>query len=241
MLLSRTDAVIEANRRVSQVEEQLKLTKVQAARDYNLAKTAYSSNKSAAESVAESYKDLTAQNIAGGKNDPVTTTTDAINLAGTQTSQTLFYAQQIASAVPDAALSQYLNPAAPDEGQYEQSVAASKDIIGQTPGERMRAQVLRSLGLTEEDLKNMSPEDRKKIEEKIAKLIDENVKNSVAENFTPANETDVENGDSSQVQANLNLGNELSDKSLAGGENKNLSVDEQQRDGIRKAILQNII
>ncbi|WP_417454527.1 hypothetical protein [Kiloniella sp.] len=241
MLLSRTDAVIEANRRVSQVEEQLKLTKVQAARDYNLAKTAYSSNKSAAESVAESYKDLTAQNVVDDKSDPVATTAEAINLAGTQTSQTLFYAQQIASAVPDADVSQYLNPVAPDEEQYEQSVAAFKDIIGQTPGERMRAQVLRSLGLTEDDLKNMSPEDRKKIEEKIAKLIDENIKNSVAENFTPANETDVENGDSNQLQANLNLGNELSDKTLAGGENKNLSVDEQQRDGIRKAILQNII
>ncbi|WP_421781898.1 hypothetical protein [Kiloniella litopenaei] len=241
MLVSRTNAVIEANRRVSQVEEQLKLTKVQAARDYNLAKTAYSSNESAAKSVTESYKDLTVQNIADGTNDPVSTTTDAISLARTQTSQTLFYAQQIATAVPDADVSQYLNPVEPEEGAYDKSVAAFKDIIGQTPGERMRAQVLRSLGLTEEDLKNMSPEDRKKIEEKIAKLIDENVKNSVAENFTPANETDVENGDNNQLQANLNLGRELNDKTLAGGKDPNISPDDQQRDDVRKVILQNII
>ncbi|WP_085905801.1 hypothetical protein [Kiloniella majae] len=236
MLLSRTNAVIEANQRVSRVEEQLKLTKVQAARDYNLAKTAYASNESAAKSVASSYKDITT-----GKKDPVVETAGAMTLAGAQTSQTLFYAQQIASNVPEADVSKFMTPLTEDQGDHDKSVAAFKEIIGQTPGERMRAQVLRSLGLTEDDLKNMSPEDRKKIEEKIAKLIDENVKNSVSENFTPASETDLENGEKNQLQANLNLGNEQGDKSLAGGEKQNLSVDEQQRDGIRKTILQNII
>ncbi|WP_162938133.1 hypothetical protein [Kiloniella sp. EL199] len=236
MLLSRTNAVIEANRRVNLVEEQLKLTKVQAARDYNLAKTAYSSNENAAKNVTSSYRDITT-----GKKDPVVEMTGAVTLAGAQTSQTLFYAQQIASNVPNADVSKYLTPLEGDQSEHDKSVAAFKDIIGQTPGERMRAQVLRSLGLTEDDLKNMSPEDRKKIEEKIAKLIDENVKNSVSENFTPASETDLENGDKNQLQANLNLGNEQGDKTLAGEEKQNLSVDEQRRDGIRKTILQNII
>ncbi|KLN61841.1 hypothetical protein WH96_06015 [Kiloniella spongiae] len=236
MLLSRTNAVIEANQRVSRVEEQLKLTKVQAARDYNLAKTAYASNEAAAKSATSSYKDITT-----GKNDPVTETAGAITLAGAQTSQTLFYAQQIASNVPDADVSQYLTPLADDQSEHDKSVAAFKDIIGQTPGERMRAQVLRSLGLTEDDLKNMTPEDRKKIEEKIAKLIDENVKNSVSENFTPASETDLENGEKSQLQANLNLGNEQGNETLTGAEKQSFSVDEQRRDGIRKTILQNII
>ncbi len=236
MLLSRTNAVIDANRRVSLVEEQLKLTKVQAARDYNLAKTSYASNEDAAKSVASSYKDINT-----GKKDPVVEAAGAITLAGAQTSQTLFYAQQIASNVPDADMSKHFTPLDGDESEHDKSVAAFKEIIGQTPGERMRAQVLRSLGLTEDDLKNMSPEDRKKIEEKIAKLIDENIKNSVSENFTPTNETDLENGEENQLQANLNLGNEQSDKTLAGGERQNLSVDEQQRDGLRKTILQNII
>ena len=39
--------------------------------------------------------------------------------------------------------------------------------------ERMRANILKSMGLTEDDLKNMSPEQQKAVEQKIEQLIKE--------------------------------------------------------------------
>jgi TPP-dependent pyruvate/acetoin dehydrogenase alpha subunit len=41
------------------------------------------------------------------------------------------------------------------------------------PMERLRANILKSMGLTEDDLKNMSPEQKKAVEDKIAQLIKE--------------------------------------------------------------------
>jgi len=37
--------------------------------------------------------------------------------------------------------------------------------------ERMRAQILKSMGLTEDDLKKMSPEQQKAVEQKIEQII----------------------------------------------------------------------
>lgn len=51
-----------------------------------------------------------------------------------------------------------------------------KEFTDMTPAERMRAQILYALGLTEEDLEAMSPADRKAVEEKIAQLIDEELR-----------------------------------------------------------------
>lgn len=42
-------------------------------------------------------------------------------------------------------------------------------------GGMMRAQILQSLGLTEDDLKSMSAEDRRKIEEKIEEMVRQKV------------------------------------------------------------------
>lgn len=47
-----------------------------------------------------------------------------------------------------------------------------------TPEERMRANVLASLGLTEESLAAMEPEERKKIEEKVREMIREKIERS---------------------------------------------------------------
>lgn len=47
-----------------------------------------------------------------------------------------------------------------------------------TPAERMRANLLSSMGLTEDDVAAMSPEDRKKVEDKLRELIEAKVKQS---------------------------------------------------------------
>jgi hypothetical protein len=46
-----------------------------------------------------------------------------------------------------------------------------------TPAEKMRAMMLAKLGVTEEQLKAMSPEDRKKIEDKLKDMIKQQVQN----------------------------------------------------------------
>ncbi|WP_139863362.1 hypothetical protein [Bradyrhizobium ivorense] len=42
-----------------------------------------------------------------------------------------------------------------------------------SPMDRMRANILKSMGLTEEDLKNMTPEQQKAVEQKIKDLIEQ--------------------------------------------------------------------
>lgn len=51
------------------------------------------------------------------------------------------------------------------------------DYAKLTPAQKMRAAMLSKLGVTEEQLKAMSPEDRKKIEDKIKDLIKQQVEN----------------------------------------------------------------
>jgi hypothetical protein len=46
-----------------------------------------------------------------------------------------------------------------------------------TPAQKMRAMMLAKLGVTEEQLKAMSPEDRKKIEEKLKDMVKQQVQN----------------------------------------------------------------
>lgn len=46
-----------------------------------------------------------------------------------------------------------------------------------TPAQKMRAMMLAKLGVTEEELKAMSPEDRKKVEDKIKDMIKQQVQN----------------------------------------------------------------
>jgi hypothetical protein len=46
-----------------------------------------------------------------------------------------------------------------------------------TPAQKMRAMMLAKLGLTEDDVKAMSPEDRKKVEDKLKEMIKQQVQN----------------------------------------------------------------
>jgi hypothetical protein len=50
------------------------------------------------------------------------------------------------------------------------------DYANMDPIQRMRANILKSMGLTEDDLKNMSPEQQKAVEQKIEQLIQEQLK-----------------------------------------------------------------
>lgn len=56
------------------------------------------------------------------------------------------------------------------------------DFIGKNPMERMREQILREMGLTEEQLEQLPPEERQKVEEQIASIIEERMKASFAPN-----------------------------------------------------------
>lgn len=46
-----------------------------------------------------------------------------------------------------------------------------------TPAEKMRAMMLAKLGVTEDQLKAMSPEDRKKVEDKLKDMVKQQVQN----------------------------------------------------------------
>jgi hypothetical protein len=64
-------------------------------------------------------------------------------------------------------------PAAPDP------VADFLNLVGKSPADQMRSQILRELGLTEDDLKAMDPKARLKVEQKIKELVREKVQESV--------------------------------------------------------------
>ena len=51
------------------------------------------------------------------------------------------------------------------------------DYAKMTPAQKMRAAMLSKLGVTEEQLKAMSPEERKKIEDKLKDMIKQQVEN----------------------------------------------------------------
>ena len=58
------------------------------------------------------------------------------------------------------------------------AVQAFMDYEKKTPAEKMRDEILGSMGLTEDQLKAMDPKDRAKVEEKIRELIKQKVEES---------------------------------------------------------------
>src|ERR1700761_680853 len=87
---------------------------------------------------------------------------------------------QIPSSNPYAgATSPYASaPAASGLGQAKTSPGAQavQDFLGlvnETPAQQMRDQILRSMGLTEDQLKAMDPKERAKIEEMIKEKVQE--------------------------------------------------------------------
>ncbi|WP_296948956.1 hypothetical protein [uncultured Massilia sp.] len=51
-----------------------------------------------------------------------------------------------------------------------------EDYVNMTPAQRMRADLLKKLGLTEDDLANMSPEARQGVEAKLQELVQQQMR-----------------------------------------------------------------
>lgn len=62
-------------------------------------------------------------------------------------------------------------PLTPTKKGAQSAVDEFMSWANMSPGERMRAGILQSMGLTEDDLKGMSPEKRKAVEDAIADKI----------------------------------------------------------------------
>lgn len=56
----------------------------------------------------------------------------------------------------------------PAKARHDAVVSEFTDLANMTPAERIRAQILERLGLTEDDLKAMPPEERGAIEKQIS-------------------------------------------------------------------------
>ncbi|PCK00274.1 MAG: hypothetical protein COA45_00365 [Zetaproteobacteria bacterium] len=54
------------------------------------------------------------------------------------------------------------------------------EFMSKTPEERWREQILKSMGLTEEQLAALPPEEREEVEEKIIKIIEDKIENAIA-------------------------------------------------------------
>ena len=74
-----------------------------------------------------------------------------------------------------------------------------------TPSERLREQILKSLGLTEEDLESMTPEERKAVETQIAQMI----KNQINEGTGNKNDESKEEASSATTSSNNIVNNEV--------------------------------
>ena len=70
-------------------------------------------------------------------------------------------------------------PATADAPGRSDAVQAFLDESQKTPMERMREQILELLGLTEDDLNNMTTEDRRAAEAKIAELVKEKLRQGI--------------------------------------------------------------
>jgi hypothetical protein len=55
------------------------------------------------------------------------------------------------------------------------------DYAKMDPMQRMRASILKSMGLTEDDLKNMTPEQQKAVEQKIAQIIQQEMQKKTSQ------------------------------------------------------------
>jgi hypothetical protein len=86
--------------------------------------------------------------------------------------------------LPGGSVPAFIVPQAPStelEGAKKPETRADQFLkyMEKTPGERMREQILNSLGYSEEDLKNLTPEERMKVEAKIAYIMEEMLKQKV--------------------------------------------------------------
>ncbi len=92
-----------------------------------------------------------------------------------------------ASAVMAQSIGQETESAATEPSAKETFL----EFMDMTPMERMRAEILGNLGLTEEQLAALPPDERRKIEDKIRRIIEETVKREAEEKTAENNETDA--------------------------------------------------
>jgi len=85
----------------------------------------------------------------------------------------------ISSIGPSPASSPYAGVSASTASPMGETSARDEFLKYQamTPAQKMRAMMLAKLGLTEEDVKAMSPEERKKVEDKLKDMIKQQVEN----------------------------------------------------------------
>lgn len=225
-------------------KEQLRLTELKAVQKVEREKFAQPEAGKAENKAASLFAGASNKVTSAAESNPIPTDGSQVTLASSQTSQTLFYAQQIASANPQAnsgTSSGANSTSVPDakSTSHSDAVEAYRELVGKTPGERMRAQVLRSLGMTEEELERLPPEERKKIEEKITQLIDEKVKSSLAEGIAE------QEGVSGQTTSN-EKGSSGSEQVLitqqAGGSGSSVQVqDAEKSDKLHKELMQSMV
>lgn len=60
-----------------------------------------------------------------------------------------------------------------------------EDYVKMTPAQRMRVDLLKKLGLTEEDLAAMSPEERQGVEAKMRDMIQQQMQQAAKQQFAP--------------------------------------------------------
>ncbi|WP_419904756.1 hypothetical protein [Kiloniella sp.] len=226
-------------------KEQLRLTELKAVHKVEREKYAQpdpdnTANKAASANARAFFARGSEQTSSATQSQDIPADGTQVTLASSQTSQTLFYAQQIASAIPEASTGNSLaGSSSSTSTSHSEAVEAYREVVGKTPGERMRAQVLRSLGITEEELEQLPPEERKKIEEKVAQLIDEKVKNSVTENIA---EQEGPSGQSTSREKDGTGYEQATNSSNVGAYGNTANNPEEERsDDLRKSLMKNLI
>lgn len=77
-------------------------------------------------------------------------------------------------------------------GEVPDAKQEFQDFMDLTPEERMRQQILQSMGLTEEDLEAMTPEERAAVEQKIGAIIAENARQNLEQASATENGKDAD-------------------------------------------------
>ncbi len=221
-------------------KELFKLSEVSAVQKVEREKFAQPEADKAAKNAQSFFENSSQGTSPAAQTRDIPANGEQVTLASSQTSQTLFYAQQIASTVPEATP---VSQAEPKPSEHGDAVEAYRDIVGRTPGERMRAQVLRGLGLTEEQLEQLSPEERKKVEEQITQIIDEKVKSSVSENIAEQQGGPGENASNGALsgKGDTEIEKGVNAKAVGVSGNSVQNQEEEKSDELHKSLMKNMV
>ncbi len=87
--------------------------------------------------------------------------------------------------LPKQALAKTSSTAAPTKQAEQTAEEKFLDYAKKSPAEKIRDALLKSVGVTEEELKNMTPEQRKEVEQKIADKIKEAMQKQTEKGESP--------------------------------------------------------